>query len=52
MGMEQEILSPRVEDAEEPDLGAEMLGISCDLQQCRRTGAKQQRVEDLLVVQR
>jgi hypothetical protein len=41
VGMIQKVLSPRVKDAEETDLGAKMLGIGGDLQQTGSTGAEQ-----------
>lgn len=46
----QEILSPSVQDTEKANLGAQMFWICGDLQQSRRTGSKQERVENLLVV--
>jgi hypothetical protein len=38
VGMRLEFLVPGVEDAEEPDLGAETLGIAGDLDQCLGAG--------------
>jgi hypothetical protein len=46
-----EFLSPAVQHAEEADFRAEMLGIACDFQKGFRTGAKQEIVDDLLVLQ-
>ena len=31
VGMEQQVLSPRVEDAKEANLGSKVLRIACDL---------------------
>ena len=33
MGMEQQVLAPTVQDRQESDLGAEVLGIGCYFQQ-------------------
>jgi hypothetical protein len=44
-------LSPGVEHTQETDLGAEMLGIGGNLHQGRGAGAKQEVVDDLLVLQ-
>src|ERR1700733_12101521 len=44
-------LSPGVEHTQETDLGAEMLGIGGNLHQGRVAGAKQEIVDDLLVLQ-
>src|SRR5256885_642291 len=52
MRMNLEILSPGMQDAEEPDLGAEMFGIGSDFHQSRGAGAKQKVVDDLLVLER
>jgi hypothetical protein len=51
MRVKFEILSPTVQHAEEADFRAEMLGIACDFQKGFRTGAKQEIVDDLLVLQ-
>ena len=40
-----------MENAEEADLRAEVFGIAGDFQKCFRTGAKQEIVDDLLVLQ-
>jgi hypothetical protein len=50
MRMDLQILSPSVQNAEEPDLRAQMFGIGCNLQQCRGAGAEQKVIDDLLVV--
>src|SRR5690349_3777883 len=50
--MVQEILAPGVEDAEEADLSAEVLGIGGDLQQGGGAGAEQQTIDNLLVMKR
>src|SRR5260370_14128604 len=51
MGMSFEFLTPGVQHAEEADLCTEMLGIASDFQKGFRTTAKQEIVEDLLVLQ-
>ena len=51
MRVKVESLTPTVQHAEEADLRAEMLGIACDFQKGFCTGAKQEIVEDLLVLQ-
>src|SRR5712691_399561 len=51
MRVKFEFLSPGVQDAEEADFCTEMLGIARDFQKGFRTGAKQEAVEDLLVLQ-
>src|SRR2546430_16152376 len=51
MRVESEFLIPGMQNAEEADLGAEVLGIAGDFQKRLRTGAKQEIVEDLLVLQ-
>ncbi len=52
MRMNLEILSPGVQDTEESDLSAEMLGIGGDLQKRCGAGVKQEIINDLLVLQR
>src|ERR1700679_3479800 len=52
MRVMQQVLSPRMQHAEEADLGAEMPGIGCNLEQRGGAGAKQKVVENLLVVKR
>src|SRR5260370_25150107 len=51
MGMEQQqILSPRVENAEEANVGAQVFGISSDFQKCLRHRLEQQVIElDLIL---
>src|SRR5947209_1896297 len=51
MRVKFEFLTPAVQHAEEADFRAEMLGIACDFQKGFRTGAKQEIVDDLLVLQ-
>ncbi len=51
MGMQLEFLGPGMEHAEEADLGSEMGGIACDLQQGFSAGPKQQTIDNLLVLQ-
>ena len=43
-------LSPSMEDAEEADLGTEMLGIGRHFEQRSGTGLKQEREQDLLIL--
>ena len=49
--MESELLTPSVQHAEEANLRAEVSRIASDFEKCFRTGAEQQIVEDLLVLQ-
>jgi hypothetical protein len=51
MRMMQKILAPGMKHTQEADLGAEMLCVRRDLQQSGGTGAKQEVVDDLLVVE-
>ena len=51
MRVNVEFLTPGVQDAEEADFCTEMLGIARDFQEAFRTGAKQEIVDDLLVLQ-
>jgi hypothetical protein len=51
MRMMQKILAPGMKHTQEADLGAEMFCISRDLQQRGGTGAEQQVVDDLLVLE-
>ena len=51
MWMELEFLSPAVQHTEEADFCTEMLGIAGHFEKGFRTGAKQEIVEDLLVLQ-
>src|SRR5262249_27246742 len=49
--MEQQILSPRMKNAKETNLGSEMLRIACDLQQRFSYSAEQQVVQLGFVLQ-
>jgi hypothetical protein len=49
--MMQEVLAPGMEHTQEADLGAKMLGVAGHLQQSRGAGAKQEIVDDGLVLQ-
>ena len=51
MRVKFKFLSPGVQDAEEADFCTEMLGIARDFQKGFRTGAKQEIVDDVLVLQ-
>jgi hypothetical protein len=51
MRMMQKVLAPGMQHTQEADLGAEMFYISRDFQQRGRTGAEQQVVDDLLVLE-
>ena len=51
MGMMLEFLTPGMEHAEEADFGAEMAGIARHFEQRFGTGAEQEIVDDLLVLQ-
>jgi hypothetical protein len=51
MRVKFEFLSPAVQHTEEADFRTEMLGISRDFQKAFRTGAKQEIVDDFLVLQ-
>src|SRR6266478_7838221 len=51
MRVKFEFLSPAAQHAEEADFCTEMLGIARDFQKCFRAGAKQEIVDDLLVLQ-
>src|SRR5579863_6538732 len=46
-----EFLIPGVEHAEETDLGAEMLGIASDCEECFSAGLQQEMVQEFLVLQ-
>src|SRR5262245_22507218 len=46
-----QVLAPSMKNAEEPDFGAEMLRVSCDLQQCLRTRVEQEVINNSLVLQ-
>jgi hypothetical protein len=49
--MEPELLVPGVEHTEEADLGPEMSGIAGDFQKSFCTGAEQQIIDDLFILQ-
>jgi 16S rRNA C1402 (ribose-2'-O) methylase RsmI len=49
--MVQEVLAPGMEHTQEADLGTEMPRVAGDLQQSRGAGAKQEVVDDCLVLQ-
>jgi hypothetical protein len=51
VGMMLEVLSPGMEHAEEPDLRAEVLGITSNFKQRRGTGAEEQVIEQPLVLE-
>ena len=51
MRVQTQVLSPGVQDCEEADLGAEMLGIARDGQQGLRGDAEQHPVDLLLVIE-
>ena len=51
MGMESELLTPSVQHGEEADFCAEVSRIAGDFEKSFRTGAEQQIIEDLLVLQ-
>jgi hypothetical protein len=51
MWMDREFLTPRMQNAEEADFCTEVLGIAGHFEESFCTGAKQEIVEDLLVLQ-
>ena len=51
MGMMLEVLSPGMEHAEESDVGSEVLGVASQFEQRRGAGAKEQIVEQPLVLE-
>jgi len=51
VGMKQQVLAPRMKDAEETNLCTEMLGAACHVAECFRDGAEQQVVELALILQ-
>ena len=51
VGMKEQVLSPRVQNAEETNLRSEILGIACNLAECFSHGAKQEVVEFRLILQ-
>ena len=48
--MKEQVLSPRVKNAEKTNLGSEILGIACHLAECCSYGAKQEVVEFRLIL--
>ena len=51
VGMKEQVLSPRVKNAEKTNLRSEILGIACNLAECFSHGAKQEVVEFRLILQ-
>ena len=51
MRVQQQVLSPRVQNAEKTNLGSEILGIACNLAECFSHGAKQEVVEFRRILQ-
>lgn len=51
VGVMKHRLRPRVEDGEKADVGAEVLGFGCHLEERLRGGAEEDRIDDLLVPQ-
>jgi hypothetical protein len=51
MGMMLQVLSPGMQNAEQSDVGTQMLRVASDLEERRGTGAKEQVVEQPLVLQ-
>jgi hypothetical protein len=51
MGMKLELLIPSVQNAEETDLGAQMLGIEGHFEKSLGAGVEQEVVDRLLVLQ-
>ena len=51
MRVQEQILSPRVKNAEKTNLRSEILGIACNLAECFSHGAKQEVVEFRLILQ-
>ena len=49
MRMMQQVLSPGMQDAEETNLGAQMLGVCGNLKESGRDSTKEQIVKDALV---
>jgi len=50
MRMVQQVLPPRVQDAEEPDFRSEMFGVGSHFKERSRDGAEEQVVEEALVL--
>ena len=51
VGMKEQVLSPRVQNAEKTNLRSEILGIARNLAECFSYGAKQEVVEFRLILQ-
>ena len=51
VGMQEQVLSPGVQDGDDADLGSEVLRIGCDFQQSLRAGGEQQIVKQARVLQ-
>ena len=51
VGMNLEVLSPRVEHAEEPDVRFQVPGVACQFEQRIGAGAEEQIVEQPLVLE-
>ena len=51
VGMKEQVLSPRVQNAEETNLRSEILGSACNLAECCSHAAKQEVVEFRLILQ-
>jgi len=51
VGVQEQVLSPGVQDRDHADLSPQMFGIGCDLQQGLRAGGEQQMVKQTLVFQ-
>src|SRR5215470_17647559 len=49
--MKEQVLSPRVKNAEKTNLRSEILGMACHLAECFSHGAKQEVVEFRLILQ-
>jgi len=52
MRVSEQVLAPGMQDGEESDLGAQVLGIGGYLEKGFRTSAEQEVIEDFLVLQR
>jgi hypothetical protein len=50
MGMEQQVLTPRMKHGEEADMSAKVPRVGGDLQQCLRNGAEQQTIKEVLIL--
>jgi hypothetical protein len=51
MRVSEQVLAPGMQDGEESDLGAQVLGIGGYLEKRFRTGAEQEVIEDLFILQ-